>query len=254
MTFEVLELHPDLLVYRGAFPDPLGFIEKVNAMDGWHQWYLFGNKLDLQSPGWFSEKFPARQEWEPFLSEEPSSDVVKTVEQVFFSVTEDYVTKTGYSQPNWHHFAPSMCKYDFGFSVSEEQDLVMHYHTDYQQERSEEPGFKFGLTCTMYLNDDYEGGEISFKVFKEDGTYSKIEYKPQQGDVMVFPSGEPFFHGVKTVQSNNKYFLRTFWWYNFDGTPEWHANQEKYGEEQWALMEKERWKAGFRAGSYVRND
>jgi hypothetical protein len=106
----------------------------------------------------------------------------------------------------------------------------------------------------MYLNDDYEGGEISFKVFKEDGTYSKIEYKPQQGDVMVFPSGEPFFHGVKTVQSNNKYFLRTFWWYNFDGTPEWHANQEKYGEEQWALMEKERWKAGFRAGSYVRND
>lgn len=254
MTFEVLELHPKLLVYRGAFPDPLGFIEKVEAMDGWHPWYLFGDKLDLVGPSWGSEEFPSSPAWDEYITERVTSDVVKTVEQIFFSVTSDYVGRTGYSQPDWNHFPPSMCKYNFDYSVYEQLGLLMHYHTDYQQERSEEPGFKFGLTCTMYLNDDYEGGDISFKIFEEDGTYAQIDYKPQQGDIMVFPSGEPFYHGVKTVRSNHKYFLRTFWWYNFEGTPEWFANQEKYGAEQWELMEKERWKAAFRSGIHTRDD
>lgn len=254
MTFEILELHPNLLVYRGAFPDPMGFIDKVEALEGWHKWYLFGNKLDLPGAGWTSPEFPTKEQWDNHIKNTKVLEVTSIVDEVFYAVTSDYISKTGYSQPNWHHFPPSMCKYDFDFSVEEEKDLVMHYHTDYQQERADEPGFKFGLTCTMYLNDDYEGGEISFKVFEEDGTYSRFDYKPQQGDVIVFPSGEPYYHGVKTIRSNHKYFLRTFWWWHFEGTPEWFENQEKYGAEQWAIMEKERWKAGFRAGSYVRND
>lgn len=254
MKFEVLELHPDILVYRGAFPEPLDFIKKVESMQPWEQWYLFGTKLQLHGAGWTSPEFPSEKEWTTFINEDKAPDATKLVNQVFFSVTQDYVSRTGYSQPDWHHFPPIVCKYNSDFSINEKKDLVMHYHTDYQQERSEEPGLKFGLTCTMYLNDDYEGGEISFKVFNEDGTYLKIDYKPNSGDVLVFPSGEPFFHGVKTVYNTNKYFLRTFWWYDFEGTPEWLANQKKYGAEQWALMEKERWKAGFRANSYIRND
>lgn len=230
----------------------MGFIDKVERQEGWHKWYLFGDKLDLLGNGKAFDSFPTKEQWDSHVR--TAAETTRIVDELFFAITSDYISKTGYTQPNWHHFPPSMCKYSFDFSVEESKDLIMHYHTDYQQERAEEPGFKFGLTCTMYLNSDYEGGEISFKVFEEDGTYKRFDYKPQQGDVLVFPSGEPYYHGVKTVRNNYKYFLRAFWWWEFEGTAEWLENQRKHGEEQWAAMEKARWKAEFRGGMHVRND
>jgi hypothetical protein len=38
----------------------------------------------------------------------------------------------------------------------------MSYHTDYIQQKENFPGFKFHTTAVIYLNDNYEGGELSF--------------------------------------------------------------------------------------------
>lgn len=88
----------------------------------------------------------------------------------------------------------------------------MGYHTDYFS--VEEPAGEFALTCTMYLNDNYEGGEVCFKTNGED-----YVYKPQAGDVMVFPSGHPdllsedgvCLHGVRKITEGLKYFVRIFY-------------------------------------------
>jgi hypothetical protein len=81
-------------------------------------------------------------------------------------------------------------------------------------------------------------------------------YKPSAGDVLVFPSGHPdvlseestYFHGVSRTwkseeKASNKYFIRSYYLIPFEGTPEWHAGQEKYGEVNWEKMETERIKA-----------
>jgi hypothetical protein len=130
------------------------------------------------------------------------------------------------------------------------EDVAMHYHTDFQQEKREEPGFKPYITCTMYLNDDYEGGEIAFKILKDDKSIDEIVYKPKAGDILVFPSDEPYYHGVGLTTNGQKYFVRSFWDYYFPGSPNWHAGLEKYGTETWAQMELEREKSERQSGRY----
>jgi len=97
------------------------------------------------------------------------------------------------------------------------------------------PGPKFFITCTMYINDDYKGGDIEFFV---DGKL--INHKPKAGDILIFPSEEPYYHGVKLIEDGYKFFVRNFVMEPFEGTKEWLDNQKKYGAYRWALMEQER--------------
>lgn len=59
------------------------------------------------------------------------------------------------------------------------------------------------ISACLYLNDDYEGGEL---VFPE----QDIVIKPSAGSVVVFPSTEPFFHQVNKVTSGEKYICSAF--------------------------------------------
>ena len=53
--------------------------------------------------------------------------------------------------------------------------------------------------------DDYDGGDICFYI---NGDF--VNYKPKAGDILVFPSGMPYYHGVKTIRNGNKFFIRNF--------------------------------------------
>ena len=53
----------------------------------------------------------------------------------------------------------------------------------------------------IYLNDDYEGGEIYFPNLN-------FTYKPKKGDAIIFPCNtENYDHGVKEVTSGNRYTI-----------------------------------------------
>jgi hypothetical protein len=54
------------------------------------------------------------------------------------------------------------------------------------------------VSILMYFNDDYDGGEIEFPEFD-------ISYKPQLGDILVFPSSFIYNHSVKEVTSGVRY-------------------------------------------------
>ncbi len=67
-------------------------------------------------------------------------------------------------------------------------------------------GQKFGfphLTALLFLNDDYEGGEISLC----DGAYVAPK---KQGSGIVFPSNFMFPHEVKEVTKGHRYSLMTW--------------------------------------------
>jgi hypothetical protein len=255
MELEVLD--PLIYVYHDAFPDTDEFIRRVEEINEWHPWYTFGEQTFLGGHPYLYNSFPDKDLWDKNMQECYSimkrNHILYPVQDIFYETTKDYVEKTGSYLPNWMQMNPGVCKYfengGIGFS-----DLAMHYHTDYQQEDSQAPGHKFGLTCTMYLNDNYEGGEISFKIFDEDDIgFKLIDYKPTAGDVIVFPAGPPYYHGVKKVTSGEKYFIRTNWCYMYEGDPEWLANREKYGEELWAEMEQARKKEGYQNGRWTRD-
>lgn len=57
------------------------------------------------------------------------------------------------------------------------------------------------LTAILYLNDDYEGGEINFI---DDG----LCIKPKAGSMIVFPSD--IQHEVLELKSGNRYMIQTY--------------------------------------------
>lgn len=72
-------------------------------------------------------------------------------------------------------------------------------HTD-SHESDERPT----ISVVMYLNDDYEGGELHFR---EQG----VTIKAKAGDIVIFPSKTPFFHESRPVTSGMKYICPGFW-------------------------------------------
>ena len=154
---------------------------------------------------------------------------------------------------NWIKSGISFLKYDPTEKIQDklykEKPFAMEYHTDTHEFDLESPGNKFIITVTMYLNDDYEGGEISFL---DEVNNKIINYKPEKGDITIFPSGSPYYHGVTKIFKNERYLLRMFWFWNYEGSNDWHLNKNKYGEEKWKIIEKKRIEKEYNSGNYHR--
>jgi predicted 2-oxoglutarate/Fe(II)-dependent dioxygenase YbiX len=60
------------------------------------------------------------------------------------------------------------------------------------------------ISVVLYLNDDYEGGEINFP-------NQDITIKPEAGSIVIFPSVEPYYHQSLPVISGVKYMSPGFW-------------------------------------------
>lgn len=60
------------------------------------------------------------------------------------------------------------------------------------------------VSCILYINDDYTGGELFFN--KQD-----YEIKPDAGDLIIFPSAFPYTHEAREVKTGVKYCVVKFW-------------------------------------------
>jgi 2OG-Fe(II) oxygenase superfamily len=62
------------------------------------------------------------------------------------------------------------------------------------------------VSVSMFLNDNFEGGELEFKEFN-------IKIKPEAGDVIVFCSSFPYMHQVHQITKGIRYSVVK--WYDF---------------------------------------
>lgn len=60
------------------------------------------------------------------------------------------------------------------------------------------PTYVCTVSVVVYLNDDYEGGEIVFPRFN-------LTHKPQAGDIIIFPSTYVYEHSSEDMISGSKY-------------------------------------------------
>jgi predicted 2-oxoglutarate/Fe(II)-dependent dioxygenase YbiX len=60
------------------------------------------------------------------------------------------------------------------------------------------------VSMVIYLNDDYDGGEISFTRFE-------TTIKPKAQTLIFFPSTEEYSHAALPITSGTKYALTGFW-------------------------------------------
>jgi len=97
----------------------------------------------------------------------------------------------------------------FNFSLKESHDQgyqVLRYANggEYKRHMDDGPKTPRRVSGLMYLNGDYEGGELEFP-------YLNFTYKPYGGDLLLFPSGVPYMHAAKPVTSGTKYSVVSWW-------------------------------------------
>lgn len=238
LDFTVKTLYPKVEIYKGLLPDHKEIFEVIKSTENtegehyfnkWTPWSAFGLYSSTKFKGGVQDQLGKneifdKQYW-----------AAETVYDAYKIAVDDYIERNSVILPEGAELgSSSFCKYHSNLNVLK-NNLTMQYHTDFKQSEKDMPGNQFFLTCTVYINDDYEGGDIEFYI---DG--DTAEYKPEAGDIMVFPSGEPYYHGVKTANNGTKYLIRNFMIYPNPGSQEWLDNQAKYGAVKWAKMEEER--------------
>ena len=77
-----------------------------------------------------------------------------------------------------------------------------HIDGQYIENNIAKRGVDRDLTCVVYLNSDYLGGEINFNFFD-------LTIKPNVGDMLIYPSSYEYAHSVKPV-TGERYAI-VFW-------------------------------------------
>jgi hypothetical protein len=256
----------NLYVYENALPnhkDILNYIKKTEsytdkkyAINPWQDWNANWAGRSSQ----FNKNQIADNVLDSNFYEEEV--VIKNLYDVFNDVIKDYVFENKdekiwqYDFPTWDLSTQDVWKIPGGTvlkynepnlkSSYDYSSIAMNYHTDFNHDDVDSAGLKLTITLTMYLNDNYSGGEVSFY---DEKTNTIHNYKPKAGDITVFPSARPFYHGVFPFFEEDRYLIRMFLAYNFQGTKEWITQKEILGEEKIREIDHERRKKGWEDGS-----
>jgi len=240
--YDVTFLDPNIIVFHNVLKDPEGLIKYYERTHPWGGWYGFGRQVDSVGPTLQGHPhFPTPEEWRSSIIDSTDDPYRAEIADQFYKASSAYLEATGIELPNWTCKNWSLARYIPDENVGNMEDLTMNYHTDFMAERADQPGEKFAVTAVLYPNDDYRDGEISFSIVDPaTGTVKEpIDYKPVKGDFVFFPSTYPYYHGVRRIWDAPKYIVRLYWHYTYEGSPEWHALHDKYGEA-FQDMERER--------------
>lgn len=259
------EIYPNIIVYKNMFKDISKSYKVLNdSLDNsedrlfspWTQWSIFGEYLSPIIPDMIMyDKYGGLKDIKTTTQsqEEQRLFAIEMLEN-FYLATEHYIKKygvevdlddlsideSGQTVPTWKWAGGTVGKYHVS---TDEEKVGMRYHSDYQREMADSPGYKFVITCTIYFNDDYQGGEVDFAMGDK-----LVKYKPQAGDLLVFPSGhpdyltengDPYLHGVMPSYNKNKFLSRMYWQKYEKGSDEWYEKEKEFGKHVWANMQSE---------------
>lgn len=188
----------------------------VNVVPKWNEWsacsgkmYVYGSKKNL---------FPEHLDSLSDELKDKASYIIDTIKNGMKLVCEDWAKEKGIEESiNISPFI-GINRYMEG--------TFMGGHFDQQ-----EGDTRLKYSLVMYLNDDYEGGEISFtikdKILTDSGEKPREDFnnpinidkydfgiKPEAGSVLIFPSSPPYNHTAHLIKKGNKYMVPGFWMNN----------------------------------------
>lgn len=245
------EIYPYIYVYEDLMSDSKTLYsllrESVSCSTGdyyfrgWTDWFGFGKYTD--SGGGEDKKILDTDMNHMYIKEKFIASRIKEIRDVALNhYQETAKINIDYQTHIQDTIGIGMYVRDVDTSGPEKNGFAMQYHTDFHVSFAEKPCENFLVTCNLYFNDDYDGGDIVFYINE-----NIIEYKPKAGDVVVFPSGSPefpgnspYFHAVKTTKNGEKFLSRNYLMYENRASSDWIEGVEKYGLDTWLKMEEER--------------
>jgi hypothetical protein len=259
-SLESHEIAPNIRVYTNLFPDineVLGIIyehektttenpDTASYFKPYRDWYTFGRLTDSDGREKAEEEIDEceKNKYVNYADQKNLANKIKNARKL---VIQDYCKIYGINETDSADFyiqpSVNLAEYEPGFEmdqnhledgspwVARHEPIAMNYHTDFEIKKMCRAEDNFLLTCNMYWNDDYEGGEIVF--FSSAGL---LPYKPNAGEVLIFPSGSPYFpidgdcyfHCARTVTKKRKYFSRNYLMYKHVPTEEMLSLEDAY--------------------------
>lgn len=120
------------------------------------------------------------------------NSIAKQIHNLVFNKVEEAIEwyREHYGIPSRLYHEPyTILKYNY------QQEYKAHFDGTTQTARA--------VSVVIYLNDDYEGGEIEFPNFN-------FKIKPEAGTMIVFPSNYAYTHIAHPVISGTKYAIVTW--------------------------------------------
>ena len=114
--------------------------------------------------------------------------VYDLIKPMFDNAEFDYLDRFNINYMSWHSRL-EILKYKEGHFFDNHIDAV--------------PGIPRTVSVVYYLNDDYEGGEISFHRFG-------LKIKPEANSMLIFPSSYAYNHTAEKVVSGTKIAIASF--------------------------------------------
>lgn len=192
-----IELAPGIIVYKNTIPETekwlsilktysevtlhYGRVVRYNGSNHYSDVDLNHRKCQI-----FSDESLASCHYE-----DPLRVLSTEVENFMNQNIEKFVIKYRMNQVKKNH-SVIFLKYEKGdFFNEHNDDSFSHPRT---------------ISTLVYFNKDYSGGEICFKYFD-------IDYKPDDGDCLVFSSAFPYKHSVKPISEGVRYAAVN--WYKY---------------------------------------
>jgi hypothetical protein len=199
MKMLIEKLDNNIIYYKNVLADPKAFVDKIEYLESfndntlqlskWKTWKASDQDTEygVSKDGMFSN-----MQYKNELDLQTSTLVynIKSISDLCFV---NYAYNTGVRQLKLPDY----------FSIRKYNSLAdMGKHVD-----AEDPTDKAHpvVSGVLYLNDQYEGGEIYFPE-------QNIKIKPEAGSLVMFPSYRPYFHHPLPVTSGNKYMVPFFWY------------------------------------------
>jgi len=194
-------LHPEIYYWTNVLDNTEGIIETLNSLNDnpiSHKrigpWILWGDPSDIETH-YGQQKIIDLND-----IKEPSGD--NSVDQITSEIYELLINPSlKYSKlflemigENPDHYMVNLDK--FPIRKYKELKEMKEHHDSIGADSS----LKYSMI--LYLNSDYEGGELYFK-------NQDILIKPEAGSFIIFPATELFLHESKQLQKGVKYMCHT---------------------------------------------
>jgi Rps23 Pro-64 3,4-dihydroxylase Tpa1-like proline 4-hydroxylase len=179
--------------YENVIDEPYRLIKMIEDTD----YYLTENTSITKWKRWIASDEQYEFGYQKLINEiiiDENNDILininKNIRNAIVNASKDYAKfyniDIGYLTPI------SIAKYSTGSEMGSHVD-------SYGDERSPV------LSIVLYLNDNYEGGELYFKG-------QEVLIKPTAGSLIAFPSVDPYYHQSMVVTKGLKYMSPGFWY------------------------------------------
>jgi hypothetical protein len=197
----------DKIVY---FPGVVADIEKLiltientnsTAVSPWDTWFAYGQDTDPYGEIKYMQRSLLEKESD-IESKEASSYILDTLVTAMSACASEYAKIYGISREMlaFADYALRFPETKYGINKYYEGQY-MGPHVDWNEFNSD-----ITYTIVVYLNDDYEGGELYFVDPSID-----IKIKPKAGSIVMFPSTLPYLHQSCKIVKGRKMLITHHW-------------------------------------------